>query len=145
MPEGAKVYEFNTEGKDRKDERDGKDVRITRDFEAAEGVVYCVYPEPLNAPELSYSTLNPQLSTLNIRLSTASGKPAPGRTIVRVTVTDPDGRVTDESGRYAVENGKVEIPIRFADGDPEGGLFSKWKAEVVDLMTGETALLRFSR
>ena len=137
VPEGAAIYEFNAEGKDRKDERDGKDVRITRDFEAAEGAAYCAYPEPLKAPELTLSTLNSQPSTLNIRISTASGKPAPGRTIVRVTVTDPDGRVTDESGRYAVENGKVEIPIRFADGDPEGGLFSKWKAVVTDLTTGE--------
>ena len=60
-------------------------------------------------------------------------------------VTDPDGRVTDESGRYAVENGRVEIPIRFADGDPAGGLFSKWKAVVKDLMTGEESTIRFTR
>ena len=56
-----------------------------------------------------------------------------------------DGRVTDESGRYAVENGRVEIPIRFADGDPEGGLFSKWKAVVTDLTTGEESTIRFTR
>ena len=145
VPQGVAIYEFNAEGKDRKDERDGKDVRITRDFEAAEGVVYCVYPEPLKAPELSVSRLSSSVLNLGVKILTKSGKPAPGRTIVRVMVTDPDGRVTDESGRYAVENGKVEIPIRFADGDPEGGLFSKWKAVVTDLMTGEESTIRFTR
>ena len=151
VPKGAKVYEFNAGGKDRKDrkdrkdERDGKDVRITRDFEAAEGVVYCVYPEPLKAPELSVSSLSSSVLGLGVKISTVSGKPAPGRTIVRVTVTDSDGRVTDESGRYAVENGKTVIPIRFADEDLDGDAAAKWKVVVVDLMTGETSALSFAR
>ena len=145
VPEGAAIYEFNAEGKDRKDERDGKDVRITRDFEAAEGVVYCIYPEPLEAPELKLSTLNAQLSTLNIRITTSSGKLAPGRTVLRVKVTDPEGRVTDESGDYEAVGGQCEIPIRFADGDPAGGLFSKWKAVVTDLTTGEESTIGFTR
>ena len=83
VPEGAAIYEFNAEGKDRKDKRDGKDVRITRDFEAAEGVVYCVYPEPLEKPKLSVSRQTPSVLKLGVKISTKSGKPAPGRTVVR--------------------------------------------------------------
>ena len=145
VPEGAAVYAYNAGGKDLKDERDGKDVTITRDFGAAEGVVYCVYPEPLEKPKLSVSRLTSSVLNLGVKIATKSGRPAPGRTVVTVRVTDPNGRVTDESGRYTVEDGVAEVPIRFADGDPEGGLFSKWKAEVVDLTTGKGESVSFRR
>ena len=51
--------------------------------------------------------------------------------------------MTDESGDYEAVGGRCEIPIRFADGDPESGLFSKWKVEVTDLVTGESDSIRF--
>lgn len=142
VPKGAAVYEFNKGARDFKDGRDGKDVTITRDFDAAEGVVYCVCPEPLKKPELSVSSLASSVLNLGVTIATASGNPAPGRSVVALTVKDPDGRVTDESGRYVVESGRREVAVRFADADPKDGT---WTVTARDLVTGKTSAISFKR
>ena len=126
-------------------ERDGQDAAVVRDYAASEARVYVIHPEPLKAPELSVSRLTSSVLNLDVKISTASGKLAPGRTVVRLELRDPEGRLCDESGLYRVVNGTASIPLRFATDDPKGGLFSRWKATVTDLTTGLTAAERFNR
>ena len=145
---GSAVYEFNAPdgGCGRRETAAGDapgEMRIAADYAPAEAKVFVIHPEPVAGPELSVKIKDPGRAVISVRIVTASGRPAPGRTVVKLAVTDPDGRVTDESGRYPVENGAAEIPLRFADCDPEGGLFSKWKAVVTDLTTGAKASVHF--
>ena len=155
----AAVYEYNAPSQgpkgpkglkrqavDSKGDTRHSNFTITAEYAPAEGKIFCVYPEALEAPEIEYSKNDGRGGRLTVTIATVSGRSAPGRTVVELKLADPEGRVTDESGFYTVENGRVEIPVRFADGDPAGGLFfSKWRAEVRDLTTGETGECRFRR
>jgi len=145
VPKGAAIYEYCAEGKFEL-AGEGSERTLTADYAAADAHVYAIYPRPLKAPELEVVKTVDNVSALKVRIRDVDGKLAHGRTVVAVKVTDPDGRVTDETGRYRVENGAIDIPIRFADGDPQGGFFfSRWKAEVKDLTTGETETISFRR
>ena len=73
------------------------------------------------------------------------GKPAPGRQVVDVEVRDPEGNLHDETGRYAMEGGRLKVPLRFADDDPKGSFFSRWKVSVKELTTGFTESASFYR
>ena len=142
VPKGAKVYEFNADGKGLRVESVEK---VERDFKAAEGVVYCVYPRALKAPELSTEGAFKAggKATLVVKIRDIDGKPAPGRQIVRLEFAAPDGTLTDESGLYTVEDGEARIVLRFPAGAPSGTRFSGWKATVTDLTSGEKASLGF--
>lgn len=141
------VYEFNATASNHPNFRtyNRQSLQISQAFAPAEGRVYCVYPEALKAPEVKYRQVSANRGTLVVTIATRSGKPAPGRTVIELTLTDPEGRITDESGRYTVDNGRVEIPIHFAAEDPEGSFLSKWKASVHDMTTGKSGSVRFSR
>lgn len=140
LAKGAVVYEFNGAGK--VSPRDGL---LARDYAAAESRVFAVYPKALKAPELSLEGKPTRggEAKLVVKIADADGRPAPGRTVVRLALADPEGRTADESGLHVVENGRAEITLRFAMDDAEGGLFSKWKAVVTDLTTGESGTVRF--
>ena len=71
-----------------------------------------------------------------MRIEDSSGGPAPGRQVLEVTVTDPDGRMADETGLYRAERGVAEIPLRFARDDPEGSLFRRWRIHVRERTSG---------
>lgn len=139
-----KVYRFNPADGDH--EVEVENGRVTLDYPAAASSVFCIYPAELSAPELDIEG-DPRVggeAKLVVRIADEDGKPAPGRQVVRLVLTDPDGRVCDESGLYTVEDGKTEITMRFARSENSGSLFSRWKAHVTDLTTGETATRRFS-
>lgn len=131
--EGAVVYEFNGGGRVEK-WKSGKveERKIEREFAPGEGVVYCVYPEPLRAPDLSVSRRASSVLNLAVRVATTSGKPAPARTVLKVEVREASGALREESGLYRAEKGVAEIPIRLADGEKSEGL----QVSVVDLTTG---------
>ena len=154
--ENAALYEFNAapsaKGGDQPCcrplvvSKGGGALSVSGDYGPGEARIFCVYPEALEAPEVEYADGDTKRAgRLIVTLETKSGKPAPGRTVVELTLTDPEGRVTDESGRYTVENGRAEIAVEFAANDPDGGFFSRWKAEVRDLTTGETGSCGFRR
>ena len=136
---GSAVYLYNANGRKTAQDKKGTEVRLAAEYGPAEGRVYCIYPRPLKAPELSFEgTARPgKTVTLVVRINDKAGSPAPGRQVVTLTLTDSDGVVRDESGRYVVEDGVVRIPIRIAHDDKPTGMFSKWKAEVTDLTTGK--------
>lgn len=142
--DGRKVYRFNPF--DGNHEADVDDGRVTLDYPAASSSVFCIYPEPLAAPQIELVG-DPRAggeAKLVVRITDESGRPAPGRQVVKLALADPDGALCDESGLYTLEDGKCEITIRFARCDKEGWLFSRWKAHVTDLTTGKTATRRFT-
>ena len=143
---GAKVYLFNGRGRDRSVSRSGDEVVVRGEFAAAEGCVYCVYPQALDAPELSLEGVATpgKTATLVVRINDEDGKPAPGRQVVTLDLTDGDGVARDESGRYVVEDGLVRIPLRIAKDERPTGIFSKWKATVTDLTTGKSETLKLA-
>ena len=136
------VYEFNpADGNHRPSLRSSV---VSFDYAPASARLFCIYPEPLAKPELTVAC-DGRRGTLRVRIPLESGTNAPGRTVVSVAITDPDGKTADESGLYRVEDGSAEIPLLFAADDPDGGLFSRWKATVTDLTTGLTATEKFRR
>ena len=142
----AAIYLFNGHGRDFS-EKEKKGYRVlTGEFGPAEGRVYCVYPKKLKDPELALEgEAKPGAkATLVVRISDEDGKPAPGRQIVELKLVDGMGNERDESGRYAVEDGVARITVRFAKDEQTTGLFSKWKATVTDLTTGEDESLKFA-
>ena len=143
---GAAVYLYNAHGRKTAQDKKGTEVRLAAEYGPAEGRVYCVYPRPLKAPELALEgELKPgKTVTLVVRIDDKSGRPAPGRQVVALKLTDADGSVRDESGRYVVEDGSVRIPVRIAHDEKPTGMFSKWKAEVTDLTTGLSDSLRLT-
>ena len=147
VPEGAAVYVFNAGGKV-EGWKSGKEEgwNITRDFEAAEGIVYCVYPRPLEAPTLKLEggTNTGGKKELVVRIREKGGKPAPGRQVVRLELKGPDGALRDESGLYAVKGGEARIRLLLSPEDLADTSGSRWQATVTDLTTGETAVLEFT-
>ena len=131
-PKGAAIYGFN-----------GADFS---EYAAAEGRIFAVYPKKLAAPELSLvGDAKPGTTVkLVVKINDADGKPAPGRQVVRLKLTDVEGVERDESGLYSVEDGRAEIVLRIpACEAPTGGWFSpKWLASVTDLTTGKTETLK---
>lgn len=137
------IYEFNVDG-GRKVSAD-KNGEISFDYAASEAKIFCIYPEELKAPELKLvrEQDNARTSKLLVSVKAKSGEFASGRTIVRLKLTDPKGNICDESGIYTMENGQVEIPIRFAVDDPASSFMSKWKAVVTDLTSGLDSSIKF--
>lgn len=152
VSKGSVIYEFNARQRQESLNsakpsiaENGTSYIIDAEYAPAETRIFVILSEPVLAPKLAIIKGTSEVSTLQVRIKTKSGKPAPGRTVIQLTVTDPDGRITDETGRYTVENGSIDIPVRFADCDPKGGFISKWKATVTDLVTDETTSVRFTR
>lgn len=134
------VYTFNSA------EKPATASEIVRDFAAAEGRVYCVYPKPLTAPrlELKGRPMPGGEAELRIRICDNEGSPAPGRLVVRLELRDPDGRLADESGLYTVEGGEAMIKLRFSRLDKPGAFFSKkWTARITDLTSGLESSVSF--
>ncbi len=90
--------------------------------------------------ELAYARLRHLASPLRDRIGLCAilvaCHPAPGRQVVRLTLTDPKGAVMDESSLYTLEGGRASIPIRLARNAEKGGLLAKWRILVEDLTTG---------
>ena len=103
-----------------------------------EGKVFCVYPT-----KLAKLLVDVKDGFAHIALVDENGKPAPGRQVVDVEVRDPDGNLHDETGRYVMERGRLKVPLRFADDDPKGSFFSRWKVSAKELTTGFTETTSF--
>ena len=118
---------------------------MTAPYAVAEAKVFCVYPRPLGKMTLTLEgdAKAGTTASLRVRILDASGARAPGRQIVRLTLTLPDGTVADESGRYTAERGEVLIPLRFARGDASGTWLKPWRAEAGELTSGLKKTLRF--
>ncbi len=110
------------------------------DYAPAEGRVFCIYPRPLRKLEASFRGRSVELT-----LTDASGRCAPGRQVVEVEVRDPSGALHDETGRYVMEGGRLSVPLRFAGDDPKGSLFKRWKVHARELTSGLTVTEGFSR
>ena len=107
-------------------------------YAAAQGRVFAVYPRPLSGLSVKVvgQTKAGCVAKAVVRIEDSSGGPAPGRQVLEVTVTDPDGRMADETGLYRAERGVAEIPLRFARDDPEGSLFRRWRIHVRERTSG---------
>lgn len=132
VPKKAEIYLFNAQGRKFKQKRSGTTVTVTRDFAAAEGCVYVVVP-----CEYDDVKLVQEGEALVVTLLDDDGRPCVGRQVVELTLTDETGARRDESGRYVVENGRVRIPLFIADADRAGFASGRWRAHVVDLVSGE--------
>ncbi len=142
FPHKGVIYAFNSGRATVKRDR-GSTVEVP--YASAESKTFCVYPKELGKPGLELAG-RPQAggeANLAVTINDIDGKPAPGRQVVRLDLTDPDGKVCDESGLYPVEDGRTEITLRFARDAKEGGFFSKWKAVVTDLTTGHSESVTF--
>ncbi len=138
LPKGWVVYGFN-----------GGDVRahdaakpLTLDYGAAQGRLFVALPTPLDDIDVE---VKDDGAPPPVAVRDEDGRPAPGRLLVAVTVTDPSGRTHDETGRYPVENGRATVPIRFARDDEKGTLFKPWRIRVKDLTSGLEATETFRR
>jgi hypothetical protein len=67
-----------------------------------------------------------------------AGGPVSDRRVLRVTVTDPQGRVNDASGLYVTHGGVAQMVIRFAADDPLGSPGKRWSLKAEELSSGET-------
>ncbi len=136
LPGTGAIYEFDAEGGDHRVKP--VDGVVVRDYRAATARVFCVYPKELAKPVLSLEgrPVPGGDATLKVAINDIDGRPAPGRQVVRLTLTDPKGAVMDESGLYTVEDGRASIPIRLAANAEKGGLLAKWRILVEDLTTG---------
>ena len=132
IPAGGCAYEFNADG------RTAAAVEAL-DYAAAEGRVFCIYPRPLS--RLSVRIAEPRVGAAEtlatVEIADAEG-PAPGRQVVEVTVTRPDGTPTDESGLYPVEGGVRTIPIRFTEAERATAAEGGWTVSVRELTSGLT-------
>lgn len=133
LPKGAAVYAFN-DGTGALELKDGV---YTANYAPAEGKLFCIYPRPIKdlSAALSGTPARAAVCALDVRLVDASDKPAPGRQIVRLTLTDPSGTLADASGLYALERGTATIPLRFAR-DASAGTWT-WRLD--DLTAGFSA------
>ncbi|MBO7721069.1 MAG: LamG domain-containing protein [Kiritimatiellae bacterium] len=140
LPAPAALYEFNApEGRSGCRKIDGRG-ETTRDFAAAEGVVYCLYPK-----ELGDLDVEAEGDSVVVTLLDEDGDHAPGRQVVEVEVRDPDGALHDETGLYAMERGRLEIKMLLADDEPSGSFFSRWKIKVKELTTGKVATCKWRK
>ena len=116
------------------------------DYAAAQGRVFAVYPRPLSKVKVSVvgKPARGGRGWVDVRVLDASGNPAPGRQLVEVYVTDPEGRVTDDSGLYRLEAGLAKIALRFARDDATGSFFHPWRIKVRELASSMEDSARFS-
>lgn len=138
---GDVVYAFNDDGRHVK----VADGVIEKEYAPGEAVVYCVHPRRIQKMtlELGGELTAGRSMTLKIGLSDEVGT-VPGRQVVRLELVDGDGNVRDESGLYAVEGGCVEIPLRIPRDEKPTGFFSRWKATVTDLVSGQSESIRLT-
>jgi len=110
------------------------DAIVTRDYAPAEAKVFCLYPRKLAKPAMALKG-----EVVEIAINDIDGVPAPGRQIVEVTVTGPDGAVRDESGRIVVEDGRGHVPLCLSDSDLRTLRTGAWRIVARDLTTGLSA------
>lgn len=129
-PAGAAIREFGT----------GKPVgsHISLDYGPCEARIFVVYPREPRKLDLQLAGVLSagRVAELRVTLKDAQGEPLPGRQLVRLTLTGPDGAARDESGLYPMDGGRLAIPLRFAADEESGSLLKKWRAEVGELTTG---------
>lgn len=116
--------------------------RVSMDYAPCEARIFTVYPRPARALslEVAGACAPGRVARLRVALTDADGRAMPGRQLVRLTLTGPDGATRDESGLYPMDGGGREIPLRFAADEAPGA----WKAEVVELTTGFKKDVAFS-
>ena len=114
------------------------DATVTREYGVAEAKLFCLYPKRLAKPQVRLGGANGvrALPGLEVELNDVDGKPAAGRGMIEVTLTDGAGKVRDESGRYLVEKGRRTIPLYLADDDRADFESGSWRVTVKDLVTG---------
>ena len=131
VPAGAAVYEFNS----RKPPLKLVGGKVTLDYAPAEGRLFAISPRPLEKFEaqLVGRTEPGAKAIVRVTLCDAARKFAPGRQVVRLVVRNKQGVAHDASGYYRMDNGQIDIPLRFADDAPPG----PWDVGVEELTTGK--------
>ena len=131
VPAGAAIYEFNA----RKPPLQTARGKVMLDYAPAEGRLFAVYPRPLGklAAKVVGRTGPGAKATVHVALDDVSRRPAPGRQVVRLVVKSAKGTLHDASGYYRMENGRIDIPLRFATDDPSG----HWTVALEELTTGQ--------
>jgi hypothetical protein len=106
------------------------------------GTIIALYPRPLDRVVVSAAenmeTGKPGWIEIGVRDN--AGKPAPGLQPLRVTITDPRGKVNESSDYYCAEEGVLRIPFTPALNDRPG----KWSVTVEDLTASMTAEGQFA-
>lgn len=133
MPTRRPVYDFAS-GKEVEGRIEKGFFICTVELPAARGVILCEYP---SVPKMLGCRIGGPLvrgrpEQLKLRLMDADKRPVPGRQIVDVRITDPDGVVHDESGFYLLVNGEGSVPFRVALNDSPG----KWVVTAKERSTG---------
>ena len=104
--------------------------------------VFCVYPDEFKAITVSAdgAYVAGGLGLLSIKLTDSKGGAPGGRQVLRVEITDTDGRGAEESGLHVMENGALRIPLRFALRAPVG----QWTVKLTELSSGLKATQSFT-
>lgn len=115
------------------------------DYAPCEARLFIVYPHKPKALDVSLSgpLSAGRVAVLRLVLKNEKGDAMPGRQLVKLTLTGPDGAARDESGLYPMDGGRLSIPLRFAADESPGSLFKKWKAEAEELTTGLKETISF--
>ena len=134
VPNGGAVYDFTAGGRRLSPKVEGGEAVVTLDYAAAEGRLFSVYPKPLTkmATKARGDFRAGGRAALAVGVFDADGAFAPGRQLVELKLSGPDGQLRDESGRYVAERGRLKIPLRFARDEKPG----RWTVRLRELTTG---------
>ena len=141
VPKGGAVYDFTAGGRRLSPRIENGEAVVTMEYAAAEGRLFSVYPAPLGkmATKAKGDFRAGGRAALAVGVFAADGAFAPGRQLVELKLTGPDGRLRDESGRYVAERGRLKIPLRFARDERPG----RWTVRLRELTTGLRAGTEF--
>ncbi|NQT94295.1 MAG: hypothetical protein HQ559_16160, partial [Lentisphaerae bacterium] len=132
-PKTSALYEF-TESTRLTAREEQDHLAVTLALPPNAGRLVCVYPAEMNEIRI---TTEPeyrlgQSSGLDVAILDGRRANVPGRQLIQVTISDPQGRVHDESGIYPVKDGQVSIPFRPALNDAAG----EWRVDVRERTSG---------
>lgn len=133
IPAGSVVYEF-TQSLKLPLEREGDHWVTTIDLPPSGGRLLCIYPAPIKRIEIETERSYNAGATGLIKATILSSRrqTVPGRQLLQVDITDPDGRRHDESGLYRAVGGQAAIPFRPATNDRPG----KWRITITERTSG---------
>ena len=126
---------------------DGREARIScvdgridadGEYAPASAKVFAVYPRRLAGMSVRPDSMRVRPGsalTLDAEVSQTGRGRAPGRQVMRLRVTDANGRQRDESGLYVLEGGHASVPVRL----PLDAAPGEWRFEARELTTGFSA------
>lgn len=120
--------------------RDGGNV-LTCSLEGGEGTMVLLTPSRIDNIEAQCIDGGNRAVRLNIAAFSEDNAPLKWALPIEIEILQPDGAVSAYSSRALVEQGQVEVHVRFAANDPLG----RWSARITELASGKQVMLDIDR